>query len=584
MTLWCILSEVCDGVGLELGVEEIVLQAFGRRPEQVEPLPSGQSGNRVFAVKLSGGMSAVVRISSGPRTFAHTPGNIETLHRLGIPVPTVLSRGPTRGGGSFIVLSWVPGRDLVFELESMSRLQITQLAETIAGIGRRVLELPPAEGFGPAPIGFDGPLTTWTDLFGPAGGERVDRDKSTLGMLRRRLRQVRAGLESYFSEVAPRCFLDDLTLKNALIHKGTLSGIIDIDMACYGDPLLTVGATLAELARGCNEEAQFYGQELVRCWKPDDRQQRAIWFYATLFACGFLSLKDVGGPGGEDRLVQAADGWLTFAEQADACGRAVHGSVQKFVRQTRQHPVCSGESGVRRALDGEGPYGARRSIAPTPRQVQLLKPLIKQVEYYQPLYGLDIAPKPLRPCVDRARAVEKELNRLPRPVRLIDLGSSLGYFVFYFADRGMTAEGVDFLPQNVAVAEMIAQINGISCRFQCREMTLESVREMAPGRYDTALLFSILHHIIHARGLGYAQALVRELLDRVPLLIVEFAHGGESVDFAWRGSQPADPLDVLRECGAIQMNKIGEFPTHLSSAMRPLWAITRASGKTDSAA
>ena len=51
--------------------------------------------------------------------------------------------------------------------------------------------------------------------------------------------------------VAPLAFLDDTTTKNVIVHDGRLSGIVDVDVVCYGDALLPVALTKMALhARG----------------------------------------------------------------------------------------------------------------------------------------------------------------------------------------------------------------------------------------------------------------------------------------------------------------------------------------------
>lgn len=207
-------------------------------------------------------------------------------------------------------------------------------------------------------------------------------------------------------------------------------------------------------------------------------------------------------------------------------------------------------------------------------QIRELKPLIKQVEYYQPLYGLQIAPKPLRSCRDRAQAIAAELQPLGPHLRLIDFGSSLGYFVFYFADRGVQAEGIDSRPHNVAAAQAVRHINGLKCSLNCARLTLDYVRTIPPGHYDAALILSVLHHITHQHGLAYTTSLVAELMTRIPTLILELAHRDEQVTFAWRESQPQDPLDVLSKCQNMKLKKLGDFDTHLSNIRRPLWLVT----------
>ena len=62
-------------------------------------------------------------------------------------------------------------------------------------------------------------------------------------------------MQAYFSAVRPTAFLGDITTKNVLVHEGKLSGIVDVDEICYGDPLFVVGLThMALLAMGADTD------------------------------------------------------------------------------------------------------------------------------------------------------------------------------------------------------------------------------------------------------------------------------------------------------------------------------------------
>jgi O-antigen chain-terminating methyltransferase len=242
---------------------------------------------------------------------------------------------------------------------------------------------------------------------------------------------------------------------------------------------------------------------------------------------------------------------------------------------------------VRTAVDNEMAYGGLANAGPgglreespitlSSQQTMELKQVIRRVEYYQPLYGLRIDPKPLRGCRDRAEAIRAAVGPLGPELRLVDFGSALGYFVFYFADRGVQAEGVESGENNVAVAETVRRINGLPCSFRCAELSVEYVRGLSAGRYDVGMILSVLHHITHLRGLAYVQELLGELLERVPVLILELAHRDEDVRYAWRESLPEDPLAVLAACRNVRTEKLGEFETHLSAVRRGLWRVDRA--------
>jgi hypothetical protein len=246
-----------------------------------------------------------------------------------------------------------------------------------------------------------------------------------------------------------------------------------------------------------------------------------------------------------------------------------NGNMSKGMNMGNRDACTCGRGEAATALRDASP------IVLSPQQTLELKQVIKHVEYYQPLYGIQVTPKPLRSCRDRAEVIAAAMETLDGERRLIDFGSSLGYFVFYFADRGVVAEGLECGPANVAVAETVRRINGLDCSFHCAELTLEYVRDLPAGKYEVGLILSVLHHIVHQHGLAYAAELMAELIERIPMLIVELAHREEPVNFAWRDSQPADPLAVLSACRNIRMKKLGEFETHLSHVRRALWCIEK---------
>lgn len=211
---------------------------------------------------------------------------------------------------------------------------------------------------------------------------------------------------------------------------------------------------------------------------------------------------------------------------------------------------------------------------PKPVSPELLERL-PAVEYYQPLYGVIDPGKPVRPCRDRAEAIERALAPLGRNIKLIEFGSSLGFFPFYFADRGIQTHGWDFRPQNVAVAEAVQRLNGLPVAFETKALTIDSAREIPPGAFDVALIMSVLHHVVHERGLEYVQELLATVLERIPTLVLEIALRHEEVKFPWRDSQPEDPLALLARCPNAKVRKIGEFKTHLSPVLRPTYLVQR---------
>jgi O-antigen chain-terminating methyltransferase len=206
-----------------------------------------------------------------------------------------------------------------------------------------------------------------------------------------------------------------------------------------------------------------------------------------------------------------------------------------------------------------------------------LRKMLVEIEYYQPAYmigGLNLVPK--RECKDRCRAIEKSLNCSAAGLKILDIGSSLGYVCYYFADRSAITEGWESNPDNAEAARLIGRMNGIPAAIKTKELNIEAIKEIQPREYDIIIMLSVLHHIVYSKGLEYTQELIRELFDKAPTLIVELAVKDEDTTLYWNEALPEDELaifDMIR--GEIEISKIGEFQTHLSQKTRPLYKISK---------
>ena len=198
------------------------------------------------------------------------------------------------------------------------------------------------------------------------------------------------------------------------------------------------------------------------------------------------------------------------------------------------------------------------------------------MEPYQPLYGLTgIVEEPARESLDRARTIAAALEPV-RGQRILDIGSSLGYMSFYLGDRGALTTGWEYNADNVEVARQVGAITGVPATFVVKELTVESVATIEPGLYDTALVLAVFHHVVHFQGLDAAQMIVRELLDRIPVLVLELAVRGEDPGLFWDAAQPEDPLELLALVkDDVDVELLGTFGTHLSSRERPLYRVAR---------
>lgn len=196
------------------------------------------------------------------------------------------------------------------------------------------------------------------------------------------------------------------------------------------------------------------------------------------------------------------------------------------------------------------------------------------VEPYQPLYGVaGIIDTPRRSSVDRCKTIEKALGDVAG-LRMLDIGSSLGYVAYYMADRGAFVEGWEENVNNAEASRLVGEVNGIQVDIKTKELNAETVDSIKPGQFDVVFVLNVFHHITRFQGLEGSQKLAKELLERAPVLIVELAKKGEDTSLPWDASQPENELDIVKGLD-VNIKKLGEFGNHLSKNTRPLYMISR---------
>lgn len=204
-----------------------------------------------------------------------------------------------------------------------------------------------------------------------------------------------------------------------------------------------------------------------------------------------------------------------------------------------------------------------------------LKELLSRVEPYQPIYGLTgLIDTPARTSLDRCRAIEQYLDGQIIGKRFLDIGSSLGYMCFFFADRGAKSEGWEMNVDNAEASRAAGDLNGISIDIKTKSFDDQTVGTIRETEYDVITILSVIHHIIHYNGLEYTQRLMAEVVRKTPTLFVELAKKGEDKSLFWDAAQPEDELsvfDLIKD--EVTIKKIGEFGNHLSKNKRPLYVV-----------
>ena len=293
-------------------VVRLITEKFGETPLAVTPLTFGHSSVS-FEVTLPN-RTLIVRTNINPAVFSGTAHNLTVLRELGLPVSELVTQDLTQTHypAAYMVLDKFSGRDLRDELHTMTLMQKKRLAEQIVGYQRTAATLPLGTGFGYASVGEVAPFATWQALvlaetrkalplkLEPPSAEYQDRIFALTDVF-----------TPYLEQIAPTCFLDDLTIKNVIVQNGTLSGLIDFDVVCYGDPLWTLGLTAAAIVSDVGPEHLDYVEELCRAYGLDETKRAVVSWYAALFSLTFLAKSNHAET---SRLLSALEGWLELLE------------------------------------------------------------------------------------------------------------------------------------------------------------------------------------------------------------------------------------------------------------------------------
>jgi aminoglycoside phosphotransferase (APT) family kinase protein len=272
----------------------LVHAALGVDVLHVARFPTGLA-HYVYDVTLSDGQQVVARIArrNASATLVGARAWSALLRPLGVPLPAILVDDVAAQHTPFpaLLLERLPGSDLGLVYPSLDRADKQRIAQEVAHIQGIVHTLPPAKGYGFVALpDVVPPHPTWSALL----GSELDRSAARLikgGLFGEehveRVRDAVRHHEQMLAAIPSVAFLDDTTTKNVLVYAGQLSGIVDVDLLCYGDPLFTVALTRTSLlSRG-------YDTDYIDAWCAAigmaSEQQPLLDLYTAVFCVNFLS-------------------------------------------------------------------------------------------------------------------------------------------------------------------------------------------------------------------------------------------------------------------------------------------------------
>lgn len=248
----------------------------------------------VYDVALVEGGSVVVRVAK-PENRPMLRAAVEwasVLRLLGVPLPAILEAhlDPAPSGDlAYLVLERLPGVDLGTAYPELTSSDRIGIARSVVELQAAVGSLPLGGGFGyvSSPAG-PFPRASWPEVL------QADLERSRARMasdgpssLIDRVGLLMADSTDYLESLPPRAFLDDLTTKNVIVHRGALAGVVDVDAVCYGDPLYTPALTRTALA--ADGEELDYVEAWLGLMDLSADAVRAFDLYTAVFVVGFLS-------------------------------------------------------------------------------------------------------------------------------------------------------------------------------------------------------------------------------------------------------------------------------------------------------
>lgn len=255
--------------------EDICRKVFGNAPDMIELCTVGMV-NTVYIVNVNED-KYVIRLNSEKGSYTESAKILRNAGMLGIPVPKVIEFGSEKGYG-YLVLSYIPGKDLGLVYRGLSRNSKKIIAAELVRIQQTAEKLTPGSLPGKWYDFIDDMLDTAESRI--IRGGYFSTDKVYF------VREAAQQMKSYFNSVVPTAYLDDISTKNLLIDNGHISGVVDIDEIAFGDKLTYIA--LMRIALLNMEIDDCICDDILCEMNADHAQKRAELFYCLMYCVDFM--------------------------------------------------------------------------------------------------------------------------------------------------------------------------------------------------------------------------------------------------------------------------------------------------------
>ena len=261
----------------EIIIVQLCKECFGAEPKSVERCAVGLA-NFVYIVECEH-QKITIRCSTEKDEYKHTIYWLERLGQINVLVPEVLGSGEYQGY-SYLILSYLEGQDLGLVYPKLTKEEKRTIAKEIVAIQNRVATLQLEN------VDADWSWESFIQYMLQRAKERITTNGYFDPEKVEQLKGQAVKLKTYFSNVQPIAYLDDISTKNLLIHNGRISGIIDIDWMGIGDQLTFVAMTnVALLNMDCDTD---YVNYILEEMQVNETEKQAFLFYSLLYCVDFM--------------------------------------------------------------------------------------------------------------------------------------------------------------------------------------------------------------------------------------------------------------------------------------------------------
>jgi hypothetical protein len=269
-------------------IDKIIKKEFGETVVNIERMTTGIC-NDVFLVSLLS-RQVIARINKDESEMMGSEEYIPLFKLKGINVPDIIASDYTKSFVPFAyqILSKIEGKDLGQVIMNLTGNQLKDIAKELSIIIKKLETIPTNGKFGW--VGGDQqPLyNTWLEALQPTKITERDKKTGVVGSVYiEMIHKVLKRYKDYFDNVKSTFYYDDMSSKNVIIHQGKFSGIVDLDIMVYGDPLEAIGRI----------KASWYGTKYGKTYTDavennldlDDKQKEMVTVYAFLNRVHWLS-------------------------------------------------------------------------------------------------------------------------------------------------------------------------------------------------------------------------------------------------------------------------------------------------------